>query len=195
MGTPDHNNGCLWRSPLSSHTMARVPTGRQFVNNTPISDTRHIKSQTRRNPNATAPTAPQHHPHHQSGTVSLAPKDIDIAAAIRSLAETANESVGPILELPPNGDLHALADEVRVRQILRNLLSNARRYGGDTIVSGADGRTRGCGSRWAMTVPAYPPQNASAFSSHIQPPIPSRGDCRGWIGSDRVQAVGPPDVR
>jgi hypothetical protein len=25
VGTPDHNNGCLWRSPLSSHTMARVP--------------------------------------------------------------------------------------------------------------------------------------------------------------------------
>ena len=36
VGTPDHNERCLWRSPLTSHTMARVPTGRQFVNKTPI---------------------------------------------------------------------------------------------------------------------------------------------------------------
>ena len=68
------------------------------------------------------------------GTVSLAPKDIDIAAAVRSLADTADDETGPILELPSNGRLHALADEVRVRQILRNLLSNAQRYGGDTII-------------------------------------------------------------
>ena len=68
------------------------------------------------------------------GTVSLAPKAIDIAAAVRSLAETPDERTGPVLELPSNSHLRALADEARVRQILRNLLSNARRYGGDTII-------------------------------------------------------------
>ncbi len=68
------------------------------------------------------------------GTVSLASKEIDIAAAVRSLAETADDRIGPALELPSYGHLRALADEARVRQILRNLMSNARRYGGDTII-------------------------------------------------------------
>jgi len=68
------------------------------------------------------------------GTVSLALKEIDIAEAVRSLAKTSDDKAGPVLELPSNGDLRARADEARVRQILRNLLSNARRYGGDTII-------------------------------------------------------------
>ena len=67
------------------------------------------------------------------GAVTLAPKEIDIAATVRSLAETTGDATGPGLELPSNGQLHALADESRVRQILRNLLSNARRYGGPNI--------------------------------------------------------------
>lgn len=68
------------------------------------------------------------------GTMNLAMKEIDIASAVRSLTETADDRTDPALELPSNGDLRALADEARVRQILRNLLSNARRYGGDTII-------------------------------------------------------------
>ena len=67
------------------------------------------------------------------GAVTLAPKEIDIAATVRALAETTGDAAGPGLELPSNGHLHALADESRVRQILRNLLSNARRYGGPNI--------------------------------------------------------------
>ena len=75
------------------------------------------------------------------GAVTLAPKEIDIAATVRSLAETTGDEAGPGLQLPSNGHLHALADESRVRQILRNLLSNARRYGGPniTVRAGRDG--------------------------------------------------------
>ena len=42
--------------------MAWVPTGRQFVPKTTNINARHIESQTRRDPNATRQTAPQH-PH------------------------------------------------------------------------------------------------------------------------------------
>jgi signal transduction histidine kinase len=75
------------------------------------------------------------------GTVAVAPKQIDIAGAVRSAAEMFENGSHPEIELSPNGELRAMADEVRVRQILRNLLSNAQRYGGEkvTVRAGRDG--------------------------------------------------------
>ena len=75
------------------------------------------------------------------GTITLAPKEIDIAGTVKSVVEIFDNETGPAMELLGSGHLRATADEARVRQILRNLLSNARRYGGKkvTVRTGQEG--------------------------------------------------------
>ena len=43
VGTPDHNDGCLWRSPLTSQTMAWVPAADSSFQRRRF-DVRHITS-------------------------------------------------------------------------------------------------------------------------------------------------------
>ncbi|MDJ0960073.1 MAG: HAMP domain-containing sensor histidine kinase [Acidimicrobiia bacterium] len=65
--------------------------------------------------------------------VSMAPRSIDLADE----AATVAEAIGSRLTKSPDHELAeamAFADPIRVRQILRNLLTNADRYGGDAIV-------------------------------------------------------------
>ncbi len=64
--------------------------------------------------------------------VPTAPKMVDLAAEAVAVAET----IGPRLSGEPSYDLEstrAYADPIRVRQIIRNLLTNADRYGGDEV--------------------------------------------------------------
>ncbi len=68
------------------------------------------------------------------GTVTVSPVEIDVAETVRSVAEFLGKGYHPEFVLPPDRSLRVVADEVRVRQILRNLLSNAQRYGGDDVV-------------------------------------------------------------
>ena len=67
MGTPDHNTGCLWRSPLSSHTATKGPDGPAIRSKATHRVSGTSRAKRAETPNATRPTAPQHHPHHQSG--------------------------------------------------------------------------------------------------------------------------------
>ncbi len=58
--------------------------------------------------------------------------DVDLASELRTVLETTPQVAGLPIGLRI-GEAHAAADPVRVRQILRNLLTNAVRYGGDEI--------------------------------------------------------------
>jgi PAS domain S-box-containing protein len=64
-------------------------------------------------------------------TLAVRPEVIDLEAEIAQVvASTSPEAVASV-DVPT--DLHAWADALRFRQIIRNLLTNASRYGGETV--------------------------------------------------------------
>lgn len=69
------------------------------------------------------------------GTVVVEPQEVDLIAEV----EATVEGLGMTVEMPKEPTPQVWADPRRVRQILRNLLTNAQRYGGPSrrITSGA----------------------------------------------------------
>lgn len=74
-----------------------------------------------------------------TGTITVRVEEVDVAAEMRELAA----QLDPTVDVSGvSRDVLASADRVRVRQILRNLLVNAVRYGGErrrVVVEGRDG--------------------------------------------------------
>lgn len=64
----------------------------------------------------------------ETGTVAIHPEPIDLAIEVGRVVDGLND---PLIEVDIPDRLMAIADPLRTRQILRNLLVNARRYGGD----------------------------------------------------------------
>jgi signal transduction histidine kinase len=79
----------------------------------------------------------------ETGDVNVEPKQIDIADQIeQTLAAGGSFTTGVEFQRPQHSVV-ASADPARVRQILRNLLTNAERYGGPNVsvlISSADER-------------------------------------------------------
>lgn len=73
----------------------------------------------------------------EMGTVSIQPEEVDL---VDELAETM-DALGVQVEVDCVSVPRAIADPHRVRQILRNLLTNAERYGGPhrRVISGCEG--------------------------------------------------------
>ncbi len=65
----------------------------------------------------------------EMGTIAIDPRAVDLHAEILAVIE----GVGLTLDELPDSIPVAVADPARVRQILRNLLTNARRYGGPSM--------------------------------------------------------------
>jgi PAS domain S-box-containing protein len=73
------------------------------------------------------------------GTLAVRPEVIDLKQEIEQIvASSSPDGAPPDVEIPDG--VHAWADPLRFRQIVRNLLTNARRYGGPdvTIKGGVD---------------------------------------------------------
>lgn len=62
------------------------------------------------------------------GTIAIRPEPVDVEAEIRRLATMIYEEHPPVVDV--SGPILAKADPSRLRQVLRNLLTNAQRYGG-----------------------------------------------------------------
>jgi signal transduction histidine kinase len=62
----------------------------------------------------------------EMGTVSIELQEVDLIEEVKATIE----GLGISVELPKEPTPHVRADPKRVRQILRNLLTNAQRYGG-----------------------------------------------------------------
>ena len=70
-----------------------------------------------------------------SSAIPLHPEPVDLQAAVRQVIEgqqITDEDLIP-LDVDPAGELMGFADPLRVRQIVRNLLTNATRYGGTEV--------------------------------------------------------------
>jgi signal transduction histidine kinase len=65
------------------------------------------------------------------GTIAIHPEPVDVAAEIRQLVLTLYESSPPVVDAPEG--IVAAADPNRLRQVLRNLLTNSQRYGGPHV--------------------------------------------------------------
>ncbi|MEE9299152.1 MAG: PAS domain-containing sensor histidine kinase [Acidimicrobiia bacterium] len=70
----------------------------------------------------------------EAGTLSVRPEEIDIGAEIGQIVPF--DDANPVIEIPDQ--VWAWADPLRFRQILRNLLTNAARYGGDRVTVEAE---------------------------------------------------------
>ena len=69
------------------------------------------------------------------GNLSIKPENIDLLDQVRRVAEGVRESHPSGKQVLIEGeDVTAWADPLRVRQVIRNLLTNAVKYGGDRIV-------------------------------------------------------------
>ncbi len=75
----------------------------------------------------------------ETGTVTVAATIVDLAAEARRVLDHLDGRIDRVVGVE-GAAAAAIADPLRVRQIIRNLLTNALRYGGETvkIVTGAD---------------------------------------------------------
>ncbi len=65
------------------------------------------------------------------GEVRVLPERVNVAALVLETIHSLPDVVIPVLA--PDGELYAWADPTRLRQIMRNLCTNAVRYGGDEV--------------------------------------------------------------
>jgi signal transduction histidine kinase len=67
----------------------------------------------------------------EAGTMSIYPTAVDVAQHLADMVETSGRESGRLIEW--DGNALVWADPTRLRQIVRNLITNAIRYGGDAI--------------------------------------------------------------
>ncbi len=67
----------------------------------------------------------------EAGTMTVYPAIVNVSEHIADLAETTGRDSGKAIEW--SGDATVWADPARLRQIIRNLISNAIRYGGNEV--------------------------------------------------------------
>ena len=79
----------------------------------------------------------------ESGTFRISLEPVELAGSAERALEGAPSPPGKSVELAIPGSLWALADPSRLEQILVNLLTNAYRYGGSTIILEARGTSEG----------------------------------------------------
>lgn len=71
-------------------------------------------------------------PRLEAGHLKLAPEDLDLTIEVHNVARVVFDDTDYSVSIPTNIDVYA--DRTRIRQILRNLLENARKYGGDQVL-------------------------------------------------------------
>ncbi len=100
------------------------------------------------------------------GNVKVHVRPVDLGREVSTVLATVDGT--PSVRYGSDPQPFALADPARVRQIVRNLITNAQRYGGPTI-------TVTCGSGFVAVEddgPGIPPKTASWYSRRMVSPLP-----------------------
>jgi signal transduction histidine kinase len=71
-------------------------------------------------------------PRLEAGHLKLAPEALDLTVEVHNVARVVFDETDYSVSIPANIEVYA--DRTRIRQILRNLLENARKYGGDQVL-------------------------------------------------------------
>lgn len=71
-------------------------------------------------------------PRLEAGKLRLDPEQLDLSAEAHAVAGVALPQAGYSMSIPSG--VQVVADKTRLRQIMRNLLENARKYGGDQVL-------------------------------------------------------------
>lgn len=104
------------------------------------------------------------------GTLTIRPEPVELATIGRQVVEASGDRRPTTVDTSDLQEAWAIGDPVRIRQVVRNLLTNAGRYGGP-VVSIASGST-GC-SAWIEVRddgPAIPDEVASTiFEPYVSP--------------------------
>ena len=81
-------------------------------------------------------------PRLEAGQLRLQPEDLDLAIEAHAVASVVMPETDYSVSIPAG--VTVVADQTRLRQIMRNLLENARKYGGDQVL--IDGELSGPGT-------------------------------------------------
>ena len=77
-------------------------------------------------------------PRLEAGHLRLEPEELDVRRAVFASGEAVFSSEGREFVVTIPGGVSVLADPMRLSQVLRNLLENARKYGGDQVLVDGD---------------------------------------------------------
>lgn len=69
----------------------------------------------------------------EMGQLEVGADVVDVRGLIREILDNGGAFTANVVDDCPTGDASAIGDAVRIRQILRNLLTNAKRYGGPNV--------------------------------------------------------------
>ena len=115
-------------------------------------------------------------PRLEAGKLKLEPTEIDLHHHAYEIAEVIFQEERVEFSVAIPGGVLVEADPVRLKQILRNLLENARKYGGDQVL--VDGEAAG-GMYHIMVSdngPGVPPEDRERIFEHFEQA--SKGDAR-----------------
>lgn len=85
----------------------------------------------------------------QSSTLPVEVEAVDVASVVHNVAATYRSPSGPPVRVQATPGPHALADPMRLSQVVDNLVANALKFGDGTGVDITTSHRRGC---WTVTV-------------------------------------------
>jgi signal transduction histidine kinase len=119
-------------------------------------------------------------PRLEAGQLRLDQAEIDVRSAVFDSADAVFNEAGSDFVVTIPGGVTVFADRVRLNQVLRNLLENARKYGGDQVL--VDGDRDGNHFRVAISDngPGVPEEDAERIFDHFEQL--TKGDSRASSG-------------
>jgi signal transduction histidine kinase len=119
-------------------------------------------------------------PRLEAGQLRLAPAEIDVRTAVFNSGDALFIDAGTDFVVTIPGGVNVFADRVRLSQVLRNLLENAHKYGGDQILVDSDRIDDLIRITISDNGPGVPEEDAERIFDHFEQL--AKGDSRSATG-------------